>query len=265
MSAIRRIGICLTVCTALGGCGTFVPNISEFPSDKVTEQQLVQGIVQAVTCELRDAVNGFYEKQHRKHLFIDSWGAQLTLTLTVEESTTINPTAMWIPNAMFSLFGGINASSDATRTDIINSYHTIQELLALKSCTPEERPVGPFLLESDLKLENLLFDSQISSDTGQVNFNEQTSSSTNVISHEVKFIVMSSGNITPAWKVSRIFTVNQNSTFLAALRNRTQDLLITLGTTTENGTALAQPAASIALSSQIGIAVSTATRTAIQP
>ena len=265
MSAIRRIGVSLAVCAALVGCGTYVPNISEFPSNSVDESQLVQKIVQAVTCELQDAVNHFYEKQQRKHLFIDTWGAQLTLTLTVQESTTINPTAMWIPNTIFSLFGGVNVSSDATRTDIINSFHTIQELLALKSCAPAERPVGPFLLESDLKLENLLFDSQLASDTEQVNFNGKTSNPANVISHEVKFIVTSSGNVTPAWKLSRVFTVNQGSIFLAALRNRTQDLLITLGTTDQNGTALSQPAASIALSSQIGIAVSTATRTSIQP
>jgi hypothetical protein len=84
MSAIRRIGVSLAVCAALVGCGTYVPNISEFPSNSVDESQLVQKIVQAVTCELQDAVNHFYEKQQRKHLFIDTWGAQLTLTLTVQ-------------------------------------------------------------------------------------------------------------------------------------------------------------------------------------
>jgi uncharacterized protein YceK len=62
MSAIRRIGLSLAVCTALGGCGTYVPNIAEFPADNVSERQLVQKIVQAVTCELQDAVNLFYEK-----------------------------------------------------------------------------------------------------------------------------------------------------------------------------------------------------------
>jgi hypothetical protein len=123
--------------------------------------------------------------------------------------------------------------------------------------------MGLFLLESDLKLEDLLFDSQTISDTGQVNFKGKPS--TNVISHEVKFIVNSSGSVNPAWKLSRLFTVNQSSVFLNALRNRTQDLLITLGTTDQSGTALSPPAASIALSSQIGIAVSTATRTAIPP
>jgi hypothetical protein len=262
-----RMGLCLAISAALGGCGLYVPSISEFPGDSVSEQQLVQKIIQAVRCELRDAVNNFYDKQQRQHLFIDNWGAQLTLTLTIEEKSELNPTALWTPNTIFSLFGGVDVSADATRTDTINSFHTIQEIRALQSCTPEERPVGPFLLESDLKLENLLFDSQTASDTGQVNFTEtaRAGSGKNVIQHEVKFIVTSTGDITPAWKLSRVWSVNQSGIFLAALRNRTQDLLITLGQTDETGAAPGPAAASIALSSQIGIAVSNSLRTITPP
>jgi hypothetical protein len=262
-----RTALNLAISAGLGGCGLYVPNISEFPGDSVSEQQLVQKIIQAVTCELRDAVNDFYDKQQRQHLFIDGWGAQLTLTLTIEERSELNPTALWVPNRMFSLFGGIDLSADATRTDTINSFHTIQEIRALQSCTPEERPVGPFLLESDLKLENLLFDSQTTADTGQVNFGEtaRAGSGKNVIQHEVKFIVTSSGDLTPTWKLSRVWSVNQSGIFLAALRNRTQDLLITLGQTDESGTTLGPAAADIALSSQIGIAVSNSLRTITPP
>jgi hypothetical protein len=127
--------------------------------------------------------------------------------------------------------------------------------------------VGPFLLESDLKLENLLFDSQTAADAGQVNFTEtaRVGSGKNVIQHEVKFIVTSSGDLNPTWKLSRVWSVNQTGIFLAALRNRTQDLVITLGQTDETGTAPGPAAASIALSSQIGIAVSNSLRTITQP
>jgi len=266
LSAVR-IGICLAASAAAGGCGTYVPDFSEFPGDGVSEQQLVQKIVQGVTCELRDAVNNFYGKQRRQHLFLDDWGAQLTLTLTIEEKSELNPTALWVPSKMFSLFGGIDLSSNATRIDTLNSFHTIEEIRKLKACTPEERPVGPFLLESDLKLENLLFDSQTASDTGQASFTEtaQAVGGKNVIQHEVKFVVVSSGNVTPTWKLSRVWSVNPAGIFLSALRDRTQDLLITLGQTDLSRTALAPAAASIALSSQIGIAVSNSVRTAIPP
>jgi hypothetical protein len=255
------MGLWLAVSAALVGCGTYVPNIPEFSGDPVSEQQLVQELIQAVTCELRDAVNNFYARQQRQHLFIDNWGAQLTLTLTVEERSEFNPTAIWTPNGTLSLFGGVDVSADATRIDTINSFHTVREIRILQSCSPEEHPLGPFLLESDLKLENLLFGSQTTADTGQVNYAEtaRAGSGKNVIQHEVKFIVITSGNISPTLTLSRVWVVspkkNPSGLFLAALRNRAQDLLITFGPTDETGTNLAPAAASIALSSQIGIAV----------
>jgi hypothetical protein len=68
-----RIALILAMTGVLGACGTYVPSISEGLPDHVTEQQLVQKILQGVTCELRDAVNDFYQKQQREHLFLDSW------------------------------------------------------------------------------------------------------------------------------------------------------------------------------------------------
>lgn len=261
------MGLWLTMTAVLDGCGTYVPNIPEFNGDPVSEQQLVQKIIQAVTCEVRDAVNDFYARQQRQHLFIDNWGAQLTLTLTVEERSEFNPTAIWTPNGTLSLFGAADISADATRIDTINSFHTVREIRMFQPCSPEERPIGPFLLESDLKLENLLFDSQTAADIRQVNFAEtgRAASGKDVIQHEVKFIVMTSGNINPTLKLSRVWVVNPSGLFLAALRNRTQDLLITFGPTDVTGTSLAPAAASIALSSQIGIAVSNSLRTMTLP
>jgi hypothetical protein len=261
---LMRNALILAMTGVLGACGTYVPSISEVP-DHVSEQQLIQKILQGVTCELRDAVNDFYRRQQRAHLFLDSWGAQLTLTLTVEEKGELNPTAMWMPG-MFSLFFGVDLSSDATRIETINSFRTIQEIRTLDSCSSGERPIGPFILQSDLRLEDLLFGSQISADTGQVNLVETAKAEgKNVIQHEVKFLVVSSGSLTPAWKLSRIWSVNQTGIFISALRNRTQDLIITLGAPDSTGTALGTPAANLALSAQIGIAVSNGVRPAITP
>jgi hypothetical protein len=162
------------------------------------------------------------------------------------------------------LFFGVDASSDATRIETINSFRTIQEIRdTLHSCSSEERPIGPFILQSDLRLEDLLFGSQISVDTGQANVGEKGGK--NAIQHEVKFLVVSSGSITPAWKLSRIWSVNQTGVFMSALRNRTQDLIITLGQLDSTGTALGGPATGLALSAQIGIAVSNGVRPVITP
>jgi hypothetical protein len=147
----------IAIAPILAGCGTYVPEIQEFPADAAGGQQLVVAIIQNVTCEIRDAVNDLYGS--RQHLFLDTWGVQMTLNLTIEEKSAINPTAGWTPNAIFSLAGGVDVSSDATRIDIINSYHTIKEIRALNSCNPQARPGGAFLLASDLKLKEWLFDS----------------------------------------------------------------------------------------------------------
>jgi hypothetical protein len=82
----------------------------------------------------------------------------------------VNPTAAWLPNAIFNLAGGIDTSADAFRTDIINTYHTIPQLRTLKECSPSERPNGAFILSSDLRLEDILFDSVTVNNTGQADF-----------------------------------------------------------------------------------------------
>jgi hypothetical protein len=217
---------------------------------------------------VRDAVNHLYEKKKTDHLFLDTWGAQIALNLTIEEKSEVSPSVSWLPNAIFSLAGGMDVSADATRTDIINAYHTIKEIRERKSCTAETRPGGgAFLLSSDLKLEDLLFDSVTLNDTKQNDLAADVKAGPlgqNVISHEVKFVVISSGNITPAWKLSRIFSVNSTGAFLSAQRNRTHDLTITLGPTDDTGKAPAPQAADVALSSQIGIAISNGVRKALQ-
>jgi hypothetical protein len=65
-----------------------VPSFQQFPRGKAAEQQLVQAIVQNVTCEARDAVNKLYNKLHTNNLFLNNWGAQIALNLSIEEKQT---------------------------------------------------------------------------------------------------------------------------------------------------------------------------------
>jgi hypothetical protein len=48
------------------------------------------------------------------------------------------------------------------------------------------------------------------------------------VSYEVKFVIVSSGNVTPAWKLVNI-SANTSSTFFSTNRTRTHDLIITIG------------------------------------
>jgi hypothetical protein len=48
------------------------------------------------------------------------------------------------------------------------------------------------------------------------------------ISYEIKFVIVSSGNITPSWKLVNV-SANTSGTFFSAGRTRTHDLIITIG------------------------------------
>ena len=89
---------------------------------------------------------------------------------------------------------------------------------------------GSLLVQSDLGLYDWLEAEAIGVDTAEFGAPSDPNSifKQNVLSHEVKFDVVTSGNITPGWKLARA-TVNQSGSFLSTSRERVHDLLITLG------------------------------------
>ena len=279
-----RIAAPLLASVLLSGCGLglAVPEIQEIPGDVVGGQIFIQEIVNDITCEVGDAINDLY-KNRKKGLFLDTWGAQITLNLTVEEKGGLSPNTNWLPpspaNAIFNLSAGVTASSDATRIDKINSYYTVQDFLKRGYCVA--RGNGPFLLQSDLKLKEWLFDALTVSDTGEINFGNDTAGGVfkqNVFSHEVKFEVLTNGNVTPGWKLTRV-SVNQTGSLLSLSRDRIHDLIITFGPSTQTTTVTAVHGKSVRvttsapasfaqeshLASEIGVAVSNGVRSALQP
>ena len=85
----------------LGGCGTYVPNIQEFPGDTVDGQLFVQKIVQNINCEITDAVRYVVEQDKKLPRRTAAWfedrGVQTTLTLTMDEKGSVNPVVNWLP------------------------------------------------------------------------------------------------------------------------------------------------------------------------
>ncbi|MEA2988787.1 MAG: hypothetical protein QOG83_1498 [Alphaproteobacteria bacterium] len=278
MSAMR-LALPALVGATLTGCGTFVPEIQDF-GDAVEGQRFVQAIVTNVTCEVQNAIYDVYTRPPHT-TFMDDWGVQMTLSLTVNEKSATNPTVNWFPlsprTALFNLSAGANLSAEATRIDKMNAYHLVKDL-RLHRCPAENRPGGPFLMQSDLKLNQWLFDAISASRTNSVDFGVGGPLKANVLTHQVKFEVITSGNLTPTWKLTRV-TVNPSGSFLSANRGRTHELIITLGpadktvvTQTVRGTSrtfvVAQPsrqAADLHLSSTIGSAVSESLKGALQP
>jgi hypothetical protein len=225
----------------IGGCGTYVPEIQENPFASVKERSdFIQAIARNVRCEVQDAVVDLYasqrdiDPQNRNLKWFDSWAAQISLTLTTDEKGSVNPVVNVTPlsplTSVFNINLGATVSTEAQRVNKIGSFFSVADLKKLQACPPEDRHRGPFILESDLKLEEWLIATMISTGNGDTPAPADQSGpfKSNVLSHEVKFDIISTGTVTPAWKLTRA-TVNQTGTFLSGSRDRTQDLTITFG------------------------------------
>jgi hypothetical protein len=230
MSVTRFVLLAFTSLSA-SGCGLYVPGIQEIPGDSKAGQDFVGAIVTNITCEAQDAFYDLYRDYPKT--FMDGWGVQITLKLTVDEKGSLNPTVNWLPPSpvtnVFNLAAGGTLSSDASRLDTLNSYYLVSDLN--KRRCPVEIRGGPFILESDLKLKEWLYDVVLANGSGNVHFERDVNNGPfkeNVISHEVKFDIVSSGNLTPTWKLTRV-QVNPTGNLLTLSRERIQDLIITIG------------------------------------
>ena len=274
MSA-RAMSFAIVHCLLLAGCGTYVPDIQEFPGDSADGQRLVAAIVRNVKCEVRDALDDLYRIQ--PHPFLDAWGVQVTLNLTMIEKSTLNPTGLWTPvsplTSVFTLGAGATLSSEATRTEKLSAYYTVRELRRLGRCVAEARGGGPFLMQGNLKLNEWLVNAVTVANTGGADFAAAgTAFKDGVLSHEVKFDVVTSGDVTPGWTLVT-GSINPTGTFLTASRDRSHDLVITFGPTDEppkSGPNKGKPrpsriAADAALASDIGVSVGNSIKRAFRP
>ena len=278
MSAIRWL-VLFVIVGALLGCGLRVPPVAD-SGDRVEGEQLVHAILVNITCELRDAVSDL-QAAYPQGTFLDGYGIETTLTLTYEEKGSLAPGVTWMPaspaSAVFTLGSGLSLWSDATRKNVIDGYYLVKDLKNAR-CSEGARSNGAFLLQSDLKLSEWLFDVVSASVTNVVDFKAAATQKDFVLQHEVKFIIDTGFNATPSWKFTLV-TVNPSGPFLGLDRTRTNDLLITLGpaapaviVTTKNGRKVQvvseapnRRAADLHLSATISNGIQNAVRSALQP
>ncbi|KWV48472.1 hypothetical protein AS156_18535 [Bradyrhizobium macuxiense] len=302
------------------GCGLTAPEINEpFDVDKPpggytpvgfsATAQIEYEIKKRIYCDLRAAVKAANEVPVTEGPTVDrltvkqpgqipkSWGAQVSLSLQVDETSGLNPGVAMnqaLPNAAtvfgvgiantvttpqsFSLGFGGTVSSTATRTDKFDPYYSVEDLL--KPYAPNSICAGgppyiqndylwkgwvpaqssPFIIESDLRIKewlvgamfvaNALPSSPIPSqfrgssatdaksrkgdkgneaDKGKGGGESQVTSNKDTVSLEIKFIIVTSGSITPTWKLVRFSANSGSSPFFNTGRTRTHDLIITIG------------------------------------
>jgi hypothetical protein len=192
---------------------------------------------------------------------MSNWGAQMALSLKTEEKSGFNPSVLWTPispaSSVFTLGASATISADAIKTAILNYYYTVPELLKRGPCKTGSQPEGTvssLLIQNDLGFGEWLFDQLAPTSTQEITLpaSQNTPVKQNVLQFHVIFEVVTSGTITPAWKLVRA-QVNQSGTFASASRDRTHDLLITLGPGNSSG--LKGPAKDSHLAQEIGMAI----------
>jgi hypothetical protein len=175
MSQSRIAAVTTVLACALAGCGTFVPGFGEF-YDTAVPDSLIDALVSYVHCEVKsqvefiilddiDIVQRGYET--RRHLqWLDDWGAQLSLTLTVEDKTTLSPGVTFnkiLPNSVtqFPLNGnvttaqlqtvslGATGSADATRKAVISWFVDFREFTKERTDKPSTR--APLAAKGDAR------------------------------------------------------------------------------------------------------------------
>jgi hypothetical protein len=276
--AVRRTFLCAVtaVCfSMLGGCGTYVPQMQEVwdgKSDEVPNASaggaLEFRIKQKVYCDIVAAVNLNQDNLPR------NWGVQVSLDLQVDETGAINPGASLIKpldaGQSFTLGLGATVSTQGTREDKYGSYWNLDRLRNYDggTCNQDRARMhgSSLLLESDLGIADWLRDHLVTQTllpSSRLTDKNDPTFKQDVLSYHVKFVVISSGSVTPTWKLVRVASGNGSLPLASAGRTRTHDLLVTFGPAFKPG------AANIALSShqaqEIGIAVSNGNRSLVAP
>ncbi|WP_156383740.1 hypothetical protein [Methylobacterium sp. Leaf456] len=172
----------------LAGCGISVPHLTEFYDwdDSLKSRYMQLEIKRAIYCELRKAGHEARERNlRRKHRGMDvttvedialppTWGAQIELSFTVNEKSTLSPNVSLInplPNDQSFTFGfGGQLSSEANRIDKFDYYYSMKQLIdddnGRNTCY-DPRSLGhdsassPFLVKSNLGIRDWLIDAVI--------------------------------------------------------------------------------------------------------
>ena len=265
--------ITLSLMSLLGGCGTMTPHMKLFTSDRTdpyAEAASEIDLIGYVKCVLHASVAEQIANSDRAKDghgpgevpldWLRDWGAQISMVLAVDEKSTLAPGLSFtspIANAIstfstggsvvsgqsFALGLGASVSSEAIRDKTVSFYYAFADLLTEgkdadwgKRCGTNESGI----FDGDLGVRSFFVE------TGRLASNPKlllrkagvpaTASPFLTLTHHVKFIVVSSGSVTPTWKLLRV-TGNPSGPFASAIRTRTDDITITLGasTTAENG------------------------------
>ncbi|MGB8982076.1 MAG: hypothetical protein WCC12_09385 [Anaerolineales bacterium] len=251
---MMRVGVVLVFgfAFALSACGTRVPDLQEVWEPVGVNDDLKLKVRAKIYCELVDAVHEARKAAcgrtggKREPCLSDDYGVQMQTTITIDESTALNPSVglldAWTGGSISTNITG-TFSSTATRIDTSYSYHNIARMLrddVKETCNKLEKLIdysgSSMLLRADLGITKYLtqamdsafiIHSQAGTTVGLAGQAKQAKF--DVFSYQVKFVVVTSGGVNPVLKLTSLATGVGGPAFLTAGRTRTHDLVLTFG------------------------------------
>lgn len=244
---IRKMGrtiASMAFCLSCTCCGVATPKIEEFGANDNDHQIAVNLIVGQISCEMGQALRGvYYSKRNLGELeFLKKWGVQFSLILTIDEKSSLNPGVSLIqPLASMQQYStniGASVTGEANRIDTQQRFYPITDFLkggpryddgrVDRACVSGGNYPGTLFIRTDSGFRDDLYSfiSTLYTKTADEPLDGQAGPAVGM-SHNIKFDILTSGNITPTWKLVRVATTS--SPLFSASRDRSQQVIITLG------------------------------------
>ena len=246
--------LALILSATLGGCGLYVPEKDIFNGDTPDSPAGISPsgkreneIVAHIRCEIYKGIQDA-KQLPRVGQWLPYWGTSVTLTLTVDEQSLLNPgVSVFNPfenvikkfpvggtvsgSQSFSLGIGASATAHATRQETIQVTYSNKDLLTLAEADRTSSCEGPHngvMIEGDLKIGQFIYDKSVIASFGNGTTRNPNWPPYDTFSEQITFVALFGGTVTPTWKFFRT-AVNPTSTLLNANRTNTSTLTITLG------------------------------------
>jgi hypothetical protein len=248
MMSTRMFVACAVAATS-GACGLQVPEKNMISPDYIdprgvsSEGKYEDTIVRHLVCEIG---GGIFQAANNKlnvgWLTSSDWGTSVTLTITHEDQSSLNPNVTFtdllppLKSAQtFILGAGVNGSANATRTETIQFTYvnnTLWRWAKINSVNGDPPSCSEYqngvMVDGDLKIRQFIYDKAVIATAGNDVSGANGDYPFNTFTENLSFVATLGGSITPTWKLT-YFTANVPGPFLSATRTNTDQLTITIG------------------------------------
>jgi hypothetical protein len=265
MLRLARGAIGLSLLASLMGCGLYVPAKtfqSETPDANyphtTPEGDYENKIVGHLVCEVANGIVVATTNYRLPWLKSKKWGTAITLTITAEDQSSVNPGLSFITpfrnrvftfpsggpvtsSQSFTMGVGGSVSANATRTEtiqftILNSQLFDQAKYHPSNCAGLE---GGAMIDGDLKIREFIYDKAVIAFWNNANpapigkadnvADIPTWPLYNTFTDTINFVSTLSGNVTPSWKLARFSDNTGAANLVNAQRTYTNQVIITIG------------------------------------